>query len=69
MNGYGFYCHEDGSWSIFRNDPGTEDLQWWCGWRGWVSPNSDYWELMPDCWAECFSSFSKAKQTLKEAVK
>jgi hypothetical protein len=50
-------------WSIARfvcSDDRT--IEWWCGDRNeWVSPASDWWQLVHDCWNERFSSLTKAR--------
>jgi hypothetical protein len=62
----GIYCGNDGTWSIFSGSPMSPNAEWWCGDHDWVSPHSSYWQMFPDCWAECYDTAEEALKKLRE---
>jgi len=59
---------DDGtSWSIFIG--GMGDFRWWCGKQnGWVSPASDYWQMVRDCWNEEYPTAEAALRAAEEIL-
>lgn len=60
------YVHVGGGeWSIAEVDT-DGSFDWWCGPRHeWVSPNSDYWQVLRDVWNVRFPSLASAKKFAK----
>lgn len=66
----GIHAGADGTWAIFSGSPMRPGCEWWCGdAAGWVSPDSSYWHMVPDCWEQSFATPQAALKKLREVCK